>query len=601
MAHWSEQARPLDLNVTQVSKVDELESMSGNIPAVYLFWFPAERTHADAIETAGYFSRIAAFCNRLHQESTVCFLATPPDAAALFPYLEKVLKFQLWIAVKANTGAYPVRSGVLPESHTALLVFTRYAESLRHTRTRIRYTYCPACGKTTKDYGGKKHTYHEYGTLMSDVWRDAICDPCTDIEPVVGRLSDLFGLPPYNVIQLIDLRTSTELLPAHPENSKITFTESPENHLPGLLPESTLVNGDCLEALRTIPDDSVDFCFTDPPYNLQKKYDKWNDALELIEYFAWCDRWLSELYRILKPGHTLAILNIPLWAVRHYKHLATIMDFQAWIVWEALGFPVRMIMPAHYAILCFSKGDPRPLPGLQSHSHNQTEREFLQPLAESYCLRETCMARRRLIGKADRSEINDLWSDIHRLKHNSRRVDHPCQLPPVLMRRLFALFTNPGEIIVDPFNGAGTTTLVAQQMKRRYIGIELSQKYHELALQRHERLKYGVDPFGKINTVPAAKNSPVQRLPKQKYMVSKKTLQLDVRRIARELGHLPTREEVHHLSRYPIDYFDRYFVSWGEVCAAARTTGMSELPEDQSRASAQLSLFAPDLSQKESV
>ena len=86
----------------------------------------------------------------------------------------------------------------------------------------------------------------------------------------------------------------------------------------------------------------------------------------------------------------------------------------------------------------------------------------------------------------------------------------------------------------------------------------------------------GVDPFGKIDTVPTAKNSPVARLPKQKYQVSKKALQLEVKRIAYEIGHLPTKEDVARLSEYPIEYFEQYFVSWGEVCAAARTTGMTE-------------------------
>lgn len=197
------------------------------------------------------------------------------------------------------------------------------------------------------------------------------------------------------------------------------------------------------------------------------------------------------------------------------------------------------------------------------------------------------------MGIKDRTELYDIWYDIHRLKHNSRRVDHPCQLPPLLMRRLYALFTRPGEIILDCFNGAGTSTLAAQQMQRRYIGIELSPEYHQLACQRHEQLSNGKDPFAKNDDVPKSKNSRVERLPKQTYAVPKKTLQLDVKRIAQQLGRLPTREEVKNLSRYPIDYYDNYFVSWGEVCAAARNSGMSELPPESQRPTKQLS-FAFD-------
>jgi site-specific DNA-methyltransferase (adenine-specific) len=147
------------------------------------------------------------------------------------------------------------------------------------------------------------------------------------------------------------------------------------------------------------------------------------------------------------------------------------------------------------------------------------------------------------------------------------------------MRRLFALFTKPGEMVLDPFNGSGTSTLVAEQMGRGFVGIEISQEYHKIAVNRHEMLKRGEDPFGKCDSVPKAKNSPVGRLPKQRYRVTKKSLQLEIKRIAGQIGHIPVREEVEALSKYPLEYFDSYFLSWGEVCAAARTTGMSELPE----------------------
>jgi hypothetical protein len=65
-------------------------------------------------------------------------------------------------------------------------------------------------------------------------------------------------------------------------------------------------------------------------------------------------------------------------------------------------------------------------------------------------------------------------------------------------------------------------------------------------------------------------------MPKRKYEVPKKKLQLEVKRVASELGHLPNREELARHGKYPIRYYEEYFVSWGEVCAAARTTGMTE-------------------------
>ena len=131
-------------------------------------------------------------------------------------------------------------------------------------------------------------------------------------------------------------------------------------------------------------------------------------------------------------------------------------------------------------------------------------------------------------------------------------------------------------MVIDCFNGAGTTTLTAHQLNRRYIGIDASEKYCEMAAERHLEVRNGIDPFRKADRVLNSKNSPVPRLKKQVYKVPKKTLQLEVKRIAALLGHIPSRDELIEHTTYPIEYYDQYFVSWGEVTAAARTTGMSE-------------------------
>jgi DNA modification methylase len=351
------------------------------------------------------------------------------------------------------------------------------------------------------------------------------------------------------------------------------------------IPKSGLFNGDCLAELRQLPDNSIDFAFADPPYNLKKEYRGYADDLSIRDYFTWCDAWISEVARVLRPGCTFALLNIPLWAIRHFLHMESILEFQNWIAWDALSFPVRMIMPAHYAILSFSKGESRPLPGLTERAGNvdlpngSLASKTLAPLGEGYCLRWPCVSKRLRTGVNDRDVLSDVWWDIHRLKHNSRRVDHPCQLPPQLLYRLIALFTEPGEIVLDCFNGAGTTTLAAHQLGRRYVGIELDSQYHQLAVERHREIDEGLDPFRKEERELTAKNSPVARLKKQRYEVPKKTLQLEVRRVAQLLGRLPTRADMIEHGQYPIRYYDEYFISWGEVCAAARTTGMSETRE----------------------
>jgi site-specific DNA-methyltransferase (adenine-specific) len=143
---------------------------------------------------------------------------------------------------------------------------------------------------------------------------------------------------------------------------------------------------------------------------------------------------------------------------------------------------------------------------------------------------------------------------------------------------LIAAWTNPGEVVLDCFNGVGTTTLVARDLNRRYIGIELDERYHHVAELRHREIEAEAQPFrtyANARTL-SAKNSWVPRMPRRSYAIPKKTLQLEVKRVAKMLDRLPTRQEMIRFGKYPIRYYDEYFVSWGEVCAAARTTGMSE-------------------------
>lgn len=567
MAHESEDANRLTVETLDMASLADLPSPTQNAAEVWLFVLPFGRTVAAAALCEDWFAALQRFSESLNDQSIIAILTSAQDAAETWPQLSERLKFQLWVVIRLSAPIiHDPRQ--LPEHHAALLILSKYRSSLRHTKTRIAYTFCPACDRTTKDYGGKKHTYHAYGTLLSDIWRDLAWTPDTPADAIAIRLADLFGLETYDTIRLVDLSRVDSLRPALAKPDMVpTRARGSRTRL-----KSQLINGDCLTELRKIPANSVEFCFADPPYNLDKRYDAWDDAIDVTDYVTWCDAWLDELARVLRPGCTCAVLNIPLWAIRHFQRMKQRLIFQAWVAWEGLSLPVRMIMPAHYAIVCFSKGVPRALPGLATELRTEVESESLATIRENYCLRVSCMSRR----ESDREPISDLWWDIHRLKHNSRRVDHPCQLPPALMRRLIALFTERDELVLDPFNGSGTTTLCADGLQRRYIGIEFSEYYHALAQSRHDFLHAGGDPFEKVARTPKAKNSRVARIGGTRYKVPKKTLQLEVRRVAHLLGRLPSRDELERHGRFPIHYYDEYFISWGEVCAAARTTGMSE-------------------------
>jgi len=563
--HQSENAIALKVN-DKKGAINDANLDSANAELIIL---PFYKSLEEIPGKTELFSDLNSFISKSNEKSTIAILTSPLFAADFCSQLNHDIHLKLWIAVKLEKAIE--HKDYLPEKNSALLILTRYKEGLSHTKTRIAYSYCPCCDKTTKDYGGKKHLYHEFGTIMSDVWRDITVDFDKYPKDIVTRLADVFGLPEYKFLNVYDQRK--KYLPINKKHNffKFSLTENIYSN------SSILLNGDCIEQLKKMPENSIDFCFADPPYNLKKKYESWDDGIDIQEYFDWCDKWLSELARVLKPGRTLAVLNIPQWCVRHFKHLNTILDYQDWIVWEGLSMPVRMIMPAHYSILCFSKGKARELPGIKRKNHSILESKAIHALSEDFCIRPNCMKKRTHSRIKDSEKVSNIWWDIHRLKHNSRRVDHPCQLPPMFMYRLISLFTNENEFVLDPFNGAGTTTLTAQQLNRKYVGIELSEYYHNMTFQRHKELEQGLDPFRKNNDdSPKAKNSPVDRLRKQKYEVSKKTLQLEIKNITNQIGHVPSKEEVVKISKYPIEYFENYFISWGEATAAARTTGMSE-------------------------
>lgn len=577
MTHISENSIPLDIVHPFVTNQDEFFLACKLASDICCVTLPACQDFTQLSNPLiGIGELIEEAVKDLSQKAILVVIGEIIDLVNIQKCIHDEFIYQHWIAIKRSTIIEGNKRG-LPHQHFGMLIYTRKNESLRHNKTRIKYTYCPVCSKTTKDYGGKKHTYNEIGTLISDVWRDIECDLNHDISPIINRLSDLFGLEPYRSISVIDAKS----LNLHRKSKSIQHLDYIENKLPeGLV--NTVLNGDCLEQLRLIPDNSVDFAFVDPPYNLKKKYSGYSDDLNIQDYFKWCDEWIFELARVLKPGRTLALLNIPLWSIRHFIFMQTILNYQNWIVWDALAFPVRLIMPAHYSILCFTKGESRELPFFAGESKpirlpsEPKSFDVFNPLADGYCLRQNCVETRISAKINDRSRLTDLWSDIHRLKHNTRRVDHPTQLPSHLMYRIIQIFTKPNEIVLDCFNGSGTTTLAAHQLHRNYLGIEASEKYWKLSIERHNEVLIGLDPFRKMERVLTSKNSPVPRVQKQIYKVPKKTLQLEVKRVANEIGHIPSRDELIKYGIYSIEFYDAYFSRWSEVTAAARTTGMSE-------------------------
>jgi site-specific DNA-methyltransferase (adenine-specific) len=242
---------------------------------------------------------------------------------------------------------------------------------------------------------------------------------------------------------------------------------------------NVIVKGDCLKLFKTIPDNSVDVCFADPPFNLKKKYTSYQDSRGLQEYLDWCEKWIFEMVRITKPTGSIFVHNIPKWLTYYASFLNKIADFRHWIAWDAPTAPMgKTLQPAHYGILFYTKK-------LKDAKIYEIRHPHKRDRKQGYLLKDYG-------GKKDGLHpfgplVSDVWTDIHRIKHNKKRDDHPCQLPVHLLERIILMTTDENDIVFDPFSGTGTTAIAAKQLGRQYIGFELDEQYVNIAKNKIEK------------------------------------------------------------------------------------------------------------------
>lgn len=499
----------------------------------------------------------------------------PRSLPELGVFLEKHLIFKYWFAIES----LPIEKTQLPSVHAGVILFTKGKGRFNIQQVRMPHQSCKACERTLKDWGGKAHLMNPKGYVISDVIKDIpqennytqVSKPLFDIfmemiafSPIKKKqkeklieapVPEIFGaVGPTEALAWIDKKIaepkSQYLLPniSFPEphiieKPSVPVTVIDENKL-----FNTIHHGDAIEVLKQYPDESIDLVFADPPYNLDKKYSIYDDEQTDKTYVEWCNDWLYEYARILKPTGSLFVLNLPRWSLYHADFLNQYLHFQNWIVWDALSEPRGKIMPAHYAMLFYTKSKT-------DFTFNPSK---VSPVdARYYCRRASCIRKRKKEGKDDKVALNDIWWDIHRIKHRRDRDHHPCQLPEPFMSRVIQLATNPGDVVLDAFGGAGTTPITALQLGRQYVAIDLDINYVNIMQ----------DKISQINDVGFVVKESVK---KADLTVPKKTLQLELRRLAQQLGHLPTQEDVKKQSQYDLNIFLDTFPSWGKALKAAK-------------------------------
>lgn len=228
-----------------------------------------------------------------------------------------------------------------------------------------------------------------------------------------------------------------------------------------------LYQGDCLDVLPRLADGSAELVFADPPFNLGKDYGGTvNDARAAGEYLSWCGAWLTECARIVAPGGAVFVYNIPKWNIELGHYLTGLgLSFRHWIAIDIkFSLPIRgRLYPAHYSLLYFTKGRPRvfhrprvPVPTCRHCGGDVKDygghRAKLHP---------------------DGLNLSDVWDDIAPVRHRHTKRRGANELSEKMLGRVLAIASVPGDTVLDPFGGSGTTFAVAESMHRHWVGCEV--------------------------------------------------------------------------------------------------------------------------------
>lgn len=255
-----------------------------------------------------------------------------------------------------------------------------------------------------------------------------------------------------------------------------------------------LYQGDCLNFLDTLPDTSVDLVFADPPFNLGKHYGKnISDRLESEEYLEWSKQWLAQSIRVLKPGGSLFVFNLPKWCIEYGAYLNQQgMDFRHWIACRMpKAFPRgNRMSPAHYGLLYYTKGEPavfnKIYTPIQICRHCGGEirdygghRKKLN--AKGINLMDVWDAPEEVwedTFSSDTTETlwtlaEEMWTDIPPVRHRQHKKRGANELAPIMLERIIAMASNPGQVVIDPFGGSGTTFYAAEKLHRYWLGTEI--------------------------------------------------------------------------------------------------------------------------------
>jgi DNA modification methylase len=239
-----------------------------------------------------------------------------------------------------------------------------------------------------------------------------------------------------------------------------------------------IVCGDCIEILRSVKKPFADLVFADPPFNIGYKYDKHKDTLKRPHYLAWTREWMAACMHVLKPGGSFYIAIGDDYAA----NIKTIAD--------ELGLTMRNWMIWHYTF-----GQQTKDKFARAHTHIfyfvNDSRNFT---FNNYAVRvpsDRQLLYADLRAKPTGKMPDDVWDEFSRVcgTFKERVGWHPCQMPEKLIGRIICASSKPGDCVLDPFMGSGTTAAAALRFCRSYGGVDISESYVKNASERLKQLK----------------------------------------------------------------------------------------------------------------